>query len=118
MSDQDRDLVYSEGIKAGKRIYYFDVKRSRNGEKFVSITESKKIVDGNNESPHFSFEKHKIFLYKEDFEKFATALQKAIEAAKPENLEPAAAENTTEPEQTESFAVETQVDEIKIDLEF
>lgn len=125
MGEQDRDLVYSEGVKAGKRIYYFDVKRSRNGEKFVSITESKKIVEGSFENPHISFEKHKIFLYKEDFEKFATALLKAIDAAKPEieyAQDPIPPVNNVDDAETDAPAVEDVVDvvneEIKIDLEF
>lgn len=125
MGEQDRDLVYSEGVKAGKRIYYFDVKRSRNGEKFVSITESKKIVEGSFENPHISFEKHKIFLYKEDFEKFATALLKAIDAAKPEieyAQDPIPPMNNVDAGETDAPAVEDVVEvvneEIKIDLEF
>lgn len=130
MGEQERDLVYSEGVKAGKRIYYFDVKRSRNGEKFISITESKKIVEGSFDNPHISFEKHKIFLYKEDFEKFATALLKAIDAAKPEEgdtpVHATPSINDTvepvEPSETISDTIEETSEaidgEIKIDIEF
>lgn len=82
MNDGDRDLVFSEAVKAGKRIYYFDVKQSRNGEKYVSITESKKIAQGTADDPKFTFEKHKLFLYREDYEKFANALAKVLEIAK------------------------------------
>ena len=79
MDSKEKDIVYSESVKAGKRIYYLDVKQSRNGDRYVSITESKKIVeDDSSDNPRFSFEKHKIFLYKEDFEKFAAALNKVI----------------------------------------
>lgn len=87
MNDGDRDLVFSEAVKAGKRIYYFDVKQSRNGEKYVSITESKKIAQGTADDPKFTFEKHKLFLYREDYEKFANALAKVLEIAK-EGQEP------------------------------
>lgn len=84
MNGQEKDFVYSDSVKAGKRIYYFDVKQSRNGENFVSITESKKVMDETSESsefPHFTFEKHKIFLYKEDYEKFLRTLAKVIGVA-------------------------------------
>ena len=82
MNETDKDLLFSESVKAGKRIYYFDVKQSRNGDKYIAITESKKIVDNSTEVPRFSFEKHKLFLYKEDYEKFSTALAKVIGIAK------------------------------------
>lgn len=82
MSEIDKDLVYSEGVKAGKRIYYFDVKQSRNGDKYIAITESKKINEGTMENPHFTFQKHKLFLYKEDYEKFMDALSRTLDVAK------------------------------------
>ena len=82
MNETDKDLLFSESVKAGKRIYYFDVKQSRNGDKYIAITESKKIVDNSTEVPRFSFEKHKLFLYKEDYEKFSAALAKVISIAK------------------------------------
>ena len=80
---KEKDIVYSESVKAGKRIYYLDVKQSRNGDRYISITESKKVVDekhpfNSTDTPHYSFEKHKIFLYKEDFEKFVEALTNVI----------------------------------------
>lgn len=84
MNDADKDLLFSESVKAGKRIYYFDVKQSRNGDRYIAITESKKIVDNSTEVPRFSFEKHKLFLYKEDYEKFVTALTKVVGVAKGE----------------------------------
>ena len=82
MGDTEKDLVYSESIKAGKRIYYFDVKQSRNGDRYIAITESKKINEGTMENPRFLFEKHKLFLYKEDYEKFVDALMKTLDVAK------------------------------------
>lgn len=81
MGDTDKGLVYSESVKAGKRIYYFDVKQSRNGDKYIAITESKKINEGTAESPRFVFEKHKLFLYKEDYEKFVEALGRTLDVA-------------------------------------
>lgn len=82
MTNADKGIVFSESVKAGKRTYYFDVKQSKNGEKYVSITESKKIVSGPEDDPQTSFEKHKIFLYKEDYDKFLSALQNTIAEAK------------------------------------
>ncbi|MDP2723482.1 MAG: DUF3276 family protein [Bacteroidales bacterium] len=74
---QDRGAdFYSKSVRAGKRTYFFDVKATRANEMFVTITESKRRfneVDG-----RFSYEKHKIFLYGEDFEKFRDGLNAAI----------------------------------------
>ena len=80
--EKEREILFSEPVKAGKRIYYFDVKETRNGERFLTITESKKIVEGDAANPQFTFQKHKIFLYKEDYEKFVSALLKTIDVAK------------------------------------
>lgn len=70
-----REEIYSVAVRAGKRTYFFDVKSTRRDEFYLTITESKKRFeqDGN-----FHFEKHKIFLYKEDFEKFIEGLQEVI----------------------------------------
>lgn len=76
--DNEKDIVFSQSIKAGKRIYYLDVKRNKRGELFLAITESKKIIMGDGPEAPYSFEKHKIFLYQEDFTKFIGALSKAI----------------------------------------
>ncbi len=69
-----QEILFSQAVKAGKRIYYLDVKRNSNGEPYLAITESKKIVTGEGDTANVTFEKHKIFLYREDFDKFATAL--------------------------------------------
>ena len=70
-----REEIYSKAVRAGKRTYFFDVKSTRRDEFYLTITESKKRFeqDGN-----FHFEKHKIFLYKEDFDKFVEGLQEVI----------------------------------------
>lgn len=72
----DKEIIYSRAIKAGKRIYYLDVKKNLKDDLFLAITESKKVQskDGN----QATFEKHKIFLYKEDFEKFVEGLSDVI----------------------------------------
>ena len=77
MGENEKEIVFSQAIKAGKRIYYIDVKKNRKEEMYISITESKKIVSGEGDDATVTFEKHKIFLYKEDFEKFATSLKEA-----------------------------------------
>lgn len=77
---RDRDEVYSKRVPAGKRTYFFDVKTTRSGEDyFLTITESKRGHDGR-------YEKHKIFLYKEDFGKFLNAMHQVIGHVRDEYL--------------------------------
>lgn len=76
---REQDIIFSKAVKAGKRIYYLDVKKSRNNDLFLSVTESKKKFLSDEENAPFSIEKHKIFLYKEDFEKFQEALTEIID---------------------------------------
>ena len=75
-----RDEIFSQKVKAGKRTYFFDVKSTRSNDYYLTITESKKRFkeDG------FTYEKHKIFLYKEDFNKFLEALTGTINHVKHE----------------------------------
>ena len=54
----DSDILFSRTVKAGQRIYYLDVKENKRGEKYLSITESKKTTSGAVENPHVSYEKH------------------------------------------------------------
>ncbi len=75
MDQQDRDEIYSKVIRAGKRTYFFDVKATRSEDYYLTITESKKVFDSDGNS---RYEKHKIFLYKEDFDKFAQGFDEAI----------------------------------------
>ena len=110
--ENEKDIVFSQAIKAGKRIYYIDVKKNRKEEMYLSITESKKIVSG--DDAQVSFEKHKIFLYHEDFEKFTNSLQKAVDFViaeqgeyKPRNIECPPAEEST-----------LSDNDLKIDIEF
>lgn len=78
--DQRRDEVFSEKIRAGKRTYFFDVRATRSNDYYITITESKRRFHGN------GYDKHKIFLYKEDFNKFLTSLNKTIDHVKTELL--------------------------------
>lgn len=77
MEKKENDIIYSKAIKAGKRIYYLDVKKSRNDDLYLSITESKKRIVGADDA-QVSYEKHKIFLYKEDFGEFTEGLEDVI----------------------------------------
>lgn len=70
-----RQEIYSKAVRAGKRTYFFDVKATRKDEYYLTITESKKRYD---QDGNFHFEKHKIFLYKEDFEKFADGFTEVV----------------------------------------
>ena len=72
----DREEVFSRAVKAGKRTYFFDVKSTRGNDLYITITESKKRF---HEEGKFSYEKHKIFLYKEDFDKFIEGLQEVLD---------------------------------------
>ena len=72
----DSDILFSKTLKPGKRLYYIDVKQDRHNELYISITESKKIKEGTEEERPM-FEKHKIFLYREDLENFMNAFADA-----------------------------------------
>lgn len=74
--NKEREEVFSKKVRAGKRTYFFDVKATRSNDYYVTITESKKrFEDG-------VFIKHKVFLYKEDFEKFAEGLSEVVDYIK------------------------------------
>lgn len=77
-----RDEIFSEKVKAGKRTYFFDVKSTRSNDYYLTITESKKRYNKDDEG--FTYEKHKIFLYKEDFNKFMEALNNTVNHVKNE----------------------------------
>lgn len=72
-----REDIFSRAVRAGKRTYFFDVKATRSDEYYLTITESKRRF--NNDQGKFYYEKHKLFLYKEDFEKFSKGLKEVIE---------------------------------------
>lgn len=78
------EIIKTNVVKAGKRIYYLDVKENLKGELFLAVTESKKIVPENDGEP-VRFEKHKIFIYKEDFGKFLESMTDVVDFIKDEN---------------------------------
>ena len=73
---REPEIVFSRSVKAGKRIYYLDVRKARNEDLYLCITESKRRQAEGEEAP--SFEKHKLFLYKEDFAHFTEGLNEVI----------------------------------------
>ncbi|MDH6534513.1 mevalonate pyrophosphate decarboxylase [Parabacteroides sp. PM5-20] len=79
----DKEILYSKAIKAGKRIYYLDVKKNLKDDLFLAVTESKKVQS--KDGAQVTFEKHKIFLYKEDFEKFMDGMHEVINYIKQRN---------------------------------
>ena len=82
--DRSGDEIYSKPVRAGKRTYFFDVKSTKgNNDFYLAITESKRRMESDG---RFSYDKHKIFLYKEDFEKFAEGLQDAVNYIKSQCL--------------------------------
>ncbi len=91
--------IQSKVIRAGKRTYFFDVKQTRGNEMYLIITESKKKFenDGN-----FTFEKHKIFLYQEDFENFSEAMMEMFDFIKVNQPERAVYEHPVKDEQNDN----------------
>jgi len=78
----DKEEIFSKRVKAGKRTYFFDVKSTRSNDFYLTITESKRKF----QEEGFTYEKHKIFLYKEDFKKFVDALNESVNHVKDELL--------------------------------
>ncbi len=111
IGENEKEIVFSQAIKAGKRIYYIDVKKNRKDEMYLSITESKKNILGEGENAQVTFEKHKIFLYREDFEKFANSLKQAIDFVTAEQGE-------YQPRHHESDENSIQEKSLNIDIEF
>ncbi len=95
-----RQEIYSKVIRAGKRTYFFDVKSTRNNEYYLTITESKKKFSENGK---FHYEKHKVFLYQEDFEKFTESLEDVVQFIHENQPE----KEISEPKKEEEVAVES-----------
>lgn len=77
---KDKQEIFSKRVKAGKRTYFFDVKATRSNDYYLTITESKRKIRNSG----FTYEKHKLFLYKEDFAKFIDALECTVDHIKTE----------------------------------
>ncbi|MCP4309991.1 MAG: PUR family DNA/RNA-binding protein [Bacteroidetes bacterium] len=89
-----REEIHSKAVRAGKRTYFFDVKATRRNDYYLTITESKKRF---NRDGKFFYEKHKLFLYKEDFDKFADSLSEIIEFIREANPQPIDIDDSTVP---------------------
>ena len=98
-----REEIFSEKVKAGKRTYFFDVKATRSNDYYLTITESKKRFKDDG----FTYEKHKIFLYKEDFNKFLDALTNTINHVKQELMPNVDFTQFDHPHEREETAAET-----------
>ena len=105
---REPEIVYSHAVKAGKRIYYLDVKKARNEDLYLCITESKRKASGEDEAPQF--EKHKLFLYKEDFAHFVEGLEDVISYVKGQ-LGDFEDRQPYEPEQADETKVEEETEE-------
>ena len=81
-NENDRKEIFSERVRAGKRTYFFDIKATRSNDYYLTITESKRRFKDDG----YTYEKHKIFLYKEDFNKFIKALNSSVNHVKEELL--------------------------------
>ena len=98
-----REEIFSEKVKAGKRTYFFDVKATRSNDYYLTITESKKRFKDDG----FTYEKHKIFLYKEDFHKFLEALNNTVNHVKQELMPEVDFTQFDQPHEREEAAAET-----------
>ncbi len=74
MSNEQNE-IYSKVVRAGKRTYFFDIKSTKGNDLYITLTESKKTFGDEGEE---NYQKHKIFLYKEDFEKFREGLDDVL----------------------------------------
>jgi hypothetical protein len=85
VSDHSREEIHSKVVRAGKRTYFFDVKATRRNDYYLTITESKKRFGRDGK---FFYEKHKLFLYKEDFDKFSDSLKDVLDYIREANPQP------------------------------
>ena len=74
--ENDRDEIFSERVRAGKRTYFFDVRATKADDYYLTVTESKKFT---HDDGSFHYKKHKIYLYKEDFTEFNEMLKAATD---------------------------------------
>ena len=109
--NNNREEIFSEVVRAGRRTYFFDVKATRKDEYYLTVTESKKRF---NKEGNFFYEKHKIFLYKEDFDKFSDALVSTLGFIK--DKQPNGA--PTEDENTETNAKDETISNDYTNVEF
>ncbi len=108
------DILFSRTVKAGKRVYYLDVKCDRRGEYYISMTESKRLKD-QGDALHPVFEKHKIFLYREDLEKFLHALGEVADYTRAHSSTPG---RPIDFDATDESGMQGLSDDVRFDVEF
>lgn len=106
----EREEIHSKAVRAGKRTYFFDVKATRRNDYYLTITESKKRF---NRDGKFFYEKHKLFLYKEDFDKFADSLNEIIAFIREANPQPIELDEVTPLEQNHSEDISAEPEKEK-----
>lgn len=75
-NDKDQEEIFSKVLRAGRRTYFFDVRETKASDYYLTITESKKFT---NDDGTFYYKKHKIYLYKEDFDDFSSILAEIVD---------------------------------------
>ncbi|MBN2480796.1 MAG: DUF3276 family protein [Bacteroidales bacterium] len=111
--EPEQQEIFSKAVRAGKRTYFFDVKATRKNDYFLTITESKKRFQ---KDGRFFFEKHKIFLYKEDFDKFSDGFSeviKFIKSVKPEIADYASVKQEAEDAVEDYTSVDVDFDDLE-----
>lgn len=108
----DKEEVFTKVVRAGKRTYFFDVKSTRHEDLYLTITESKKRMGKDGK---MFYEKHKIFLYKEDFEKFTEGLREAVTFAGNGEVTPAAHDEVTAIEENATAVPASEFSDVDFD---
>jgi len=102
VTNPEREELFEKVIRAGKRTYFFDIRSTRDNDHYITITESKKRY--NEDGTHY-YQKHKVFLYKEDFEKFSSALGEAVK-------------KIIELNKAQADVIEEKIDDVFSDIKF
>lgn len=105
-----RDDIFSKVVRAGRRTYFFDVKATRNNDYYLTLTESKKNTQ---DDGSVQYEKHKIFLYKEDFEKFAEGFSEAINYIKEQQEDTALAVSDSKQEEPGEYTSDISFEDLE-----
>lgn len=109
-----KEEIFTKVVRAGKRTYFFDVKATRQDDYYLTITESKKRLG---KEGKIFYEKHKIFLYKEDFEKFADGLKDALTYIENSEHQPKQTITTREAESIENNSATTAEEYTNVEFE-
>ncbi len=113
-NENDKPEIFSQRVRAGKRTYFFDVKATRGNDYYLTITESKR----KNKDDGFYFEKHKIFLYKEDFDKFIEALNNCVDHVKTDLMPEVDFSQFNEIEEDNTEKVDSDTDDLSSELKW